>query len=100
MIEVIFGMVLTILLLYVWFHFKHYYIWDPFGFSYIIVTMLQCKECEAFGVRFFERGDYIFKVHEKCPKCKKGDFVIVGIFWERLKTREELKYEKLYQKWR
>ena len=104
MIDVIFGIVLMVLLLYVWFYTKRKllknYVYDPFGFSYVIVTMLKCKECGTNGVRLFKRGDYIFGVSKKCPKCKKGDFVIVSIIWERPKTKEELKYEKLDEKWK
>lgn len=101
MIEVIFGIVLMILLLCVWFYVKRkVYIYDPFSYPCLIVTTLKCDKCETKGVRLFIKGDYIFKVHEKCPKCKKGDFVIVGIYWEKPKTQEELKHEKLEEKWR
>lgn len=103
MTDVIFGIILTVLLLYVWFYIKRKIfrnVYDPFNYPYIIVTTLLCKKCGTKGMRLFQRGDYIFKIHKKCPKCKKGDFTIVGIYWERQKTIEELKYEKLEEKWR
>lgn len=102
MIEVVFGIILTVLLLYLWFYVKRktFHVYDPFGYSYIIVTQLKCRECKLNGIRLFKKGDYVFGVREECPRCKKGDFVIVGIFWEKPKTVEELKSEKLEKKWR
>lgn len=103
MIDVILGIVLMVLLLYIWFYVKRKIfrndVYDPFSYLYIVVTKLKCEKCGVNGMRLFKRGDYVFGVAEKCPKCKKGDFIIVGIYWERPKTQEERKYDELDKKW-
>jgi hypothetical protein len=52
------------------------------------------------AIKAFEKGDYIFKISSPCPKCKKGNMMITGIFYVKPKTEEELKYEELVKKWR
>ena len=57
-------------------------------------------------VRPWLNGDFVDKVtDEKCttvckdPECQ-GKLVISGIWVEKRKTKEDLKYEKLVAKWR
>jgi len=34
-----------------------------------VVTVAECSKCDFKSLRKFERGDYVFKQVEKCPKC-------------------------------
>lgn len=36
-----------------------------------VTTTLLCQKCGFKNLREFERGDYIFKEAEECPKCKE-----------------------------
>ena len=46
-----------------------------------VITTIQCQKCEFKSVRKFERGDYLFKEMEPCPKCK-GKMIITSIYRE------------------
>jgi len=36
-----------------------------------VTTTLLCQKCGFKNLRDFQRGDYIFKEAEECPKCKE-----------------------------
>ena len=36
-----------------------------------VTTTLSCQKCGFKNLREFQRGDYIFKETEECPKCKE-----------------------------
>jgi len=106
MIEIILGIVLTIFLLYIIYFIKkskeYIAVYDPFGFSQIITCKLSCEKCGGSGTKPFERGDFIFKSVYECPTCKKGNMLITEILClqEKIKTKDELKYEELVAKWK
>jgi len=56
--------------------------------NYNIVTTSECEECGFKSLRKFERGDYVFKPVDKCPKCNKV-MIITSIHSEE-KTRKGL----------
>lgn len=37
----------------------------------LVTTTLLCQKCGFKNLREFQRGDYIFKEAEECPKCKE-----------------------------
>jgi len=46
-----------------------------------VVTMAECGKCDFKSLRKFERGDYVFKPVEKCPKCS-DPMTITSIYFE------------------
>jgi len=54
-----------------------------------IITTINCPTCNQKITRDFQRGDYIFKDDEKCPKCQ-GTGMIVAIYRE-VKEKEKEK---------
>lgn len=46
-----------------------------------IATTILCQKCGFKNIRDFERGDFIFKGTEECPKCKEKT-MITSIFRE------------------
>lgn len=36
-----------------------------------VVTTIACKKCGFKNIRDFQRGDYIFKEADPCPKCNE-----------------------------
>jgi len=48
---------------------------------YQIATTMLCQKCGFKNIREFERGDYIFKEVEECPKCKEK-MTIASIYRE------------------
>ena len=102
--EIILGIVWAIFLLYLTRLIKksRERVYDPFGFSQIVTCILSCEKCGTDGVKLFERGDFIFKPVHECPTCKKGSMIITKIlcFEAKIKTKDELKYEKLVEKWK
>jgi len=56
-----------------------------------IATTILCQKCGFKTIRDFQRGDYIFKEAEACPKCNEK-MLIASIYREvkeKEKTREE-----------
>lgn len=48
-----------------------------------VVTVEQCDKCGFKNMKKFERGDYVFKKTDKCPKC--GELTtITSIYFEGL----------------
>lgn len=102
--EIILGIVWVIFLLYLTRLIKKSRepIYDPFGFRQIVTCVLLCENCGINGAKLFERGDFIFKQVRECPTCKKGNMIITKVlcFEAKIKTKDELKYEKLVEKWK
>ncbi len=48
---------------------------------YQIATTMLCQNCGFKNIREFQRGDYIFKEAEECPKCKEK-MMIASIYRE------------------
>ena len=48
---------------------------------YQIATTILCQKCGFKNIREFQRGDYIFKEAEECPKCKEK-MMIASIYRE------------------
>lgn len=46
-----------------------------------VVTVAECSKCDFKSLRKFERGDYVFKQLEKCPKCSNS-MTITSIYLE------------------
>lgn len=52
-----------------------------------VVTVAQCGKCGFKSLRKFERGDYVFKQVEKCPKCSEPT-TITSIYLEGIGKKE------------
>jgi len=46
-----------------------------------VVTTILCQKCGFKNIRDFERGDYIFKDTEPCPKCNEK-MMVTSIYRE------------------
>lgn len=53
-----------------------------------ILTTIECKKCEIKTTREFQRGDYVFKELEPCPKCQEQKQMITAIYRE-IKEKEK-----------
>ncbi len=53
-----------------------------------VSTTISCEKCSFKNVRDFQRGDYIFKEAEACPKCGEG-MMITSIYREKKPGEEE-----------
>ena len=40
-----------------------------------VFTMVQCSRCDFKNAREFQKGDYILKTAEACPKCNSPSFI-------------------------
>jgi len=52
-----------------------------------VSTTISCKKCGFKNVRDFQRGDYIFKEAEACPKC--GERTMMSSIYREKKPGEE-----------
>lgn len=80
-------------------------VWDPFGYTLKWVVKVEVENCKCAGIvykatyRDWEKEDYINKEvmvkvgHSEC----KG--IITEMYVEREKTKKELEYDKLVEKW-
>jgi hypothetical protein len=105
--EIILGIVWAIFLLYLTLNIylikkSRERVYDPFGFRQIVTCKMSCENCGAIWNKPFKRGDFIFKPVYECPTCKKGNMMITEILCleTKIKTKDELKYEKLVEKWK
>jgi hypothetical protein len=48
---------------------------------YRVATTTLCSKCGFKNIREFQRGDYIFKEEEECPKCEEK-MMIASIYRE------------------
>jgi len=46
-----------------------------------VATTILCQKCDFKSIRSFQRGDYIFKEAEECPKCNEK-MIIASIYRE------------------
>jgi hypothetical protein len=46
-----------------------------------VITTILCQKCGFKNIRDFERGDYVFKETEPCPKCSEK-MMIAAIYRE------------------
>jgi hypothetical protein len=53
-----------------------------------VMTIIECKKCQTKTVREFQRGDYVFKQLDVCPKCLGEKQMITGIYKE-IKEKEK-----------
>lgn len=58
----------------------------PFEAPKVITTIL-CQECGMKNIRDFQRGDYIFKETEPCPKCKEQ--MIISSIYREVEEKEK-----------
>jgi rRNA maturation endonuclease Nob1 len=64
-----------------------------------MVTEYKCEGCNFKKKRFFKKGDFVFQKVGTCRKCGKN-VIISAIYEEKMKTKEELKWEREEAKWR
>jgi Zn finger protein HypA/HybF involved in hydrogenase expression len=53
-----------------------------------VMTTIECKKCNTKTVREFQRGDYVYKDLEACPKCPDTKQIITAIYKE-VKEKEK-----------
>jgi len=53
-----------------------------------VMTTIECKKCNTKTTREFQRGDYVYKELEACPKCPEEKQMITGIYKE-IKEKEK-----------
>ena len=52
-----------------------------------VMTTVECKKCGIKTVREFQRGDYVYKELEKCPKC--DDKQLITAIYKEVKEKEK-----------
>jgi hypothetical protein len=53
-----------------------------------VMTTVECKKCGTKTVREFQRGDYVYKDLEACPKCPDTKQLITAVYKE-VKEKEK-----------
>ena len=53
-----------------------------------VMTTIECKKCGTKTVREFQRGDYVYKDLDACPKCPDTKQVITSVYKE-IKEKEK-----------
>jgi len=53
-----------------------------------IVTTIVCEKCGLKNVRDFQRGDYIFKEMESCPKCNEK--MLISSIYREVKEKRKI----------
>ena len=53
-----------------------------------VMSTIECKSCGGKTVREFQRGDYVYKELDACPKCPETKQLITGIYKE-VKEKEK-----------
>jgi len=53
-----------------------------------VMTTIECKKCNTKTVREFQRGDYVYKDLEACPKCPDTKQLITAVYKE-IKEKEK-----------
>jgi len=53
-----------------------------------VMTFIECKNCGTKNSREFQRGDFVFKEMDICPKCPEQKQMITGIYKE-IKEKEK-----------
>ena len=52
-----------------------------------VITTILCQKCGFKNVRDFQRGDYIFKETESCPKCNEK--MMIASIYREVKEKEK-----------
>jgi len=53
-----------------------------------VMTTVECKKCNTKTVREFQRGDYVYKELDACPKCPEEKQLITAVYKE-VKEKEK-----------
>jgi len=53
-----------------------------------VMTTIECKKCGTKTVREYQRGDYVYKELDACPKCLDTKQIITAIYKE-VKEKEK-----------
>jgi len=53
-----------------------------------VMTTIECKKCGTKTVREFQRGDYVYKDLDACPKCPDTKQLITAIYKD-IKEKEK-----------
>jgi hypothetical protein len=53
-----------------------------------VMTTIECKKCSLKNIREYQRGDYVFKELDACPKCPDTKQLITAIYKE-VKEKEK-----------
>jgi predicted ferric reductase len=53
-----------------------------------VMTYIECKSCGTKVTREFQRGDFVFKELDVCPKCPEQKQMITGVYKE-IKEKEK-----------
>lgn len=53
-----------------------------------VATTILCRKCGFKNVREFQRGDYIFREMETCPKC--NETTMIASIYREVKEKEEV----------
>ena len=59
-----------------------------------VMTTIECKKCGIKTVREYQRGDYVYKELDACPKCPDTKQIITAIYKE-VKEKEKTYNVKL-----
>ena len=52
-----------------------------------VITTVLCQKCGFKNIRDFERGDYIFKETDSCPKCNEK--TMIASIYREVKEKEK-----------
>ena len=52
-----------------------------------ILTIIECRKCGIKSTREFQRGDFVYKELEKCPKCE--DKQVITAIYREIKEKEK-----------
>lgn len=53
-----------------------------------VMTTIECRKCGTKTVREFQRGDFVFKELDACPKCP-GEKQMVTAIYKEVKEKEK-----------
>ena len=53
-----------------------------------VMTTVECTKCNTKTVREFQRGDYVYKELDACPKCPDTKQIITAVYKE-VKEKEK-----------
>ena len=53
-----------------------------------VMTTIECKKCDTKTMREFQRGDYVYKELDACPKCPDTKQIITAVYKE-VKEKEK-----------
>jgi Zn finger protein HypA/HybF involved in hydrogenase expression len=53
-----------------------------------VMTTIECKKCGTKTVREFQRGDYVYKDLDACPKCP-GEKQLITAVYKEVKEKEK-----------